>query len=191
MKIICGIYQADGGEVILDGKTLKLKDYNDAIHNGISIVNQEINLIPESSIAENIVLDKMDQFTKLGFVNWNKVNELARKYMDMVGLRFDPKTPVMKLSAAHKQLIQIAKALSAQRQGTHARRADFEPDAVRGEHTLRSGARTEKEGRHHDLRLPQVGGSHGDLRQGDGAAATASTSAPAIPRTSPSRRSSR
>ena len=113
MKIVCGIYQADGGEVILDGKTLKLKDYNDAIHNGISIVNQEINLIPESSIAENIVLDKMDQFTKLGFVNWNKVNELARKYMDMVGLRFDPKTPVMKLSAAHKQLIQIAKALSA------------------------------------------------------------------------------
>ena len=38
MKIVCGIYQADGGEVILDGKTLKLKDYKDAIHNGISIV---------------------------------------------------------------------------------------------------------------------------------------------------------
>lgn len=113
MKIVCGIYQADQGEVILDGKKMKLNDYNDAIHNGISIVNQEINLIPESSIAENIVLDKMDQFTKLGFVNWNRINETAKKYMDMVGLEFDPKTPVMKLSAAHKQLIQIAKALSA------------------------------------------------------------------------------
>ncbi|MGN1006795.1 MAG: sugar ABC transporter ATP-binding protein [Aristaeellaceae bacterium] len=113
MKIVCGIYQADQGEVILDGKKMKLNDYNDAIHNGISIVNQEINLIPESSIAENIVLDKMDQFTKLGFVNWNRSNETAKKYMDMVGLEFDPKTPVMKLSAAHKQLIQIAKALSA------------------------------------------------------------------------------
>ena len=113
MKIVCGIYQADQGEVILDGKKMKLNDYNDAIHNGISIVNQEINLIPESSIAENIVLDKMDQFTKLGFVNWNRINETAKKYMDMVGLEFDPETPVMKLSAAHKQLIQIAKALSA------------------------------------------------------------------------------
>ena len=70
-----------------------------------------IHATPE--IAENIVLDKMDQFTKLGFVNWNKVRETARTYMDMVGLDFDPMTPVMKLSAAHKQLIQIAKALSA------------------------------------------------------------------------------
>ena len=51
MKIICGIYHADQGEVILDGKVMKLHDYKDAIHNGISIVNQEINLIPESSIA--------------------------------------------------------------------------------------------------------------------------------------------
>jgi ribose transport system ATP-binding protein len=113
MKIVCGIYQADKGEVLLDGKHLKLNDYSDAIRNGISIVNQEIDLIPESSIAENIVLDKMHQFTKFGFVKWAKVNETARRYMDMVGLHFDPKTPVMKLSAAHKQLIQIAKALSA------------------------------------------------------------------------------
>ena len=113
MKIVCGIYHADQGEVLLNGKRLRLRDYNDAIHNGISIVNQEINLIPESSIAENIVLDKMDQFTKLGFVSWSRINELARRYMDMVGLDFDPKTPVRKLSAAHKQLIQIAKALSA------------------------------------------------------------------------------
>ena len=113
MKIVCGIYHADQGEVVLDGKVMKLHDYKDAVHNGISIVNQEINLIPESSIAENIVLDKMDQFTKLGFVNWQKVRETARVYMEMVGLDFDPMTPVMKLSAAHKQLIQIAKALSA------------------------------------------------------------------------------
>lgn len=113
MKIICGIYQSDTGEVVLNGKEMKLRDYNDAILNGISIVNQEINLIPESSIAENIVLDKMQRFTKMGFVNWKAVNETAREYMDLVGLDFDPKTPVMKLSAAHKQLIQIAKALSA------------------------------------------------------------------------------
>ena len=113
MKIVCGIYQADSGSVILNGKKLSLKDYSDAIHNGISIVNQEINLIPESSIAENIVLDKMDQFTKMGFVNWKKINETARVYMDMVGLSLDPQTPVLHLSAAHKQLIQIAKALSA------------------------------------------------------------------------------
>ena len=66
MKIICGIYQPDSGEIWLDDKRLKLKSYGDAIRNRISIVNQEINLIPNSSIAENIVLDKMDKFTKAG-----------------------------------------------------------------------------------------------------------------------------
>ena len=112
MKIICGIYQADQGEIILDGKKLRLRDFHDAVRNRISIVNQEINLIPDASIAENIVLDKMDHFSRLGFVNWNEVNRTAAKYMKKVGLDFDPTTPVMHLSAARKQLIQIAKALS-------------------------------------------------------------------------------
>ncbi len=72
MKIICGIYQADSGEVVLDGKTLHLNGYKDAVDNHISIVNQEINLIPNSSIAENICLDKLDEFHQRGFVNWKK-----------------------------------------------------------------------------------------------------------------------
>lgn len=114
MKIICGIYQPDSGEIWLDDKRLKLKSYGDAIRNRISIVNQEINLIPNSSIAENIVLDKMDKFTKAGFVDWKKINETAEIYMKRVGLDLSPTTPVMNLSAAHKQMIQIAKALSSE-----------------------------------------------------------------------------
>lgn len=114
MKIICGIYSADEGDVIMDGKVLRLQGYNDAINHHISIVNQEINLIPNSSIAENICLDKLARFTKAGFVQWKKINEIAGKYMEMVGLNLDPKTPVMHLSAAHKQQIQIAKALSSE-----------------------------------------------------------------------------
>lgn len=114
MKIICGIYHATEGEVVLDGETLHLHGYNDAVEHHISIVNQEINLIPEDSIAENICLDKLERFTKAGFVNWKAVNDTAKKYMDMVGLQLDPKTKVRHLSAAHKQQIQIAKALSTE-----------------------------------------------------------------------------
>lgn len=114
MKIICGIYHADEGEVIMNGEAIHLNGYSDAVNHHISIVNQEINLIPNSSIAENICLDKLKRFTKGGFVNWKQVNETAKVYMDMVGLEFDPNTPVRHLSAAHKQLIQIAKALSTE-----------------------------------------------------------------------------
>jgi len=114
MKIICGIYQADEGQVILDGKVLKLNGYNDAVNNHISIVNQEITLIPNSSIAENIVLDKLGKFSKMGLVDWENVNKVAKKYMDMVGLDKDPELPVKYLSPAHKQQVQIAKALSSE-----------------------------------------------------------------------------
>ena len=114
MKIICGIYQADEGTVVLDGKELHLKGYKDAINSGISIVNQEINLIPDASIAENIILDKMHRFTKAGFVDWKGVHEMASKYLKMVKLDLNPKMPVRHLSAANKQLIQIAKALSSE-----------------------------------------------------------------------------
>lgn len=113
MKIICGIYKADEGTVVMDGTPLKLNGYGDAVRHHISMVHQEIQMIPESSIAENIVNDKMSRFTKFGFVNWKEINEFARKYMDEVGLEFEPEKKVRFLSAAHKQLIQIAKALSA------------------------------------------------------------------------------
>lgn len=114
MKIICGIYQADEGDILLNGEKIKLNGYEDALNHHIGIVNQEINLISNSSIAENICLDKLKRFSKGGFVNWKKVNETAKKYMDMVELKLDSSTPVRHLSAAHKQLIQIAKALSSE-----------------------------------------------------------------------------
>ncbi len=113
MKIICGIYKADRGCVLLDGKELRLHGYGDAVKQHISMVHQEIQLIPEASIAENIVNDKIVRFTRFGFVNWKEVNAFALKYMKEVGLALPPEKKVRFLSAAHKQLIQIAKALSA------------------------------------------------------------------------------
>lgn len=114
MKIICGIYQADEGGVYLNGEKIRINGYEDALGHHIGIVNQEINLIANSSIAENICLDKLKRFSKGGFVDWKRVNEVAKKYMDMVELKLNPSTPVRHLSAAHKQLIQIAKALSSE-----------------------------------------------------------------------------
>ena len=113
MKIICGIYKADSGQVFMDGEELKLSGYGDSVRHHISMVHQEIQMIPESSIAENICNDKIGQFTHHGFVNWKQINAFAKKYMDEVGLTLPPDQKVRFLSAAHKQQIQIAKALSA------------------------------------------------------------------------------
>ena len=112
MKIITGIYRPDLGGVYLDGEKMEFKSYRDSIAHDISMVHQEIQVIPKATIAENIVLDKLQDFKKGGKVDWKKINETAQKYLDMVELDVKPTDIIENMTAAQKQLIQIAKALS-------------------------------------------------------------------------------
>ena len=114
IKVITGTYIKDAGEVFIDGKKVEFKHLSESIAAGISLVPQEIQAIPDDSIAENILLDKMKLYTQNGFVQWKKIYAEAQTYMDMVGLKLSPKTKMRNLSAAQKQLTQIAKALSTQ-----------------------------------------------------------------------------
>jgi ribose transport system ATP-binding protein len=112
MKIICGIYGPDEGEMLMEGRRLQLRDTFDALTHGISIVHQEIQVVPRASIAENIMLDKLDRYRRGIIIDWMKLNRDAAEFMDMVDLALPPETPVGELSAAQKQLAQIARALS-------------------------------------------------------------------------------
>ncbi|MGL1891571.1 MAG: sugar ABC transporter ATP-binding protein [Spirochaetaceae bacterium] len=114
INIICGIYSEYEGKVLLNGEQLELKSYQDALNHGISIVNQEIQTIPDSTVAENIMLDKLERFQKHGRINWKELNKTAEKYIDMVHLDIDSNEKVELLSTAQKQLIQIAKALASE-----------------------------------------------------------------------------
>lgn len=116
MKIITGIYQPDMGEVYLEGEKVEMKSYRDAVDRDISMVSQEIQVIPEATVAENIILDRIDRFGKGPRVDWKQIHETARKYLDMVGLDISSTEKIAQLTAAQKQLIQIAKALSANAQ---------------------------------------------------------------------------
>jgi ribose transport system ATP-binding protein len=114
IKIMCGIYAPDEGEVRLDGERLTLHTYRDAIDHKINMVSQEIQVIPKSTIAENIVLDKLEKFRRRGgAIDWKRINREAQQYIEMVDLHLPAKTVVSGLSAAQKQLIMIARALSA------------------------------------------------------------------------------
>jgi len=113
MKIITGIYQPDIGEVYLDGNKIEFKSFRDAVSHDINMVNQEIQIIPDATVAENIILDRIHQYKNRFYVNWKKINETAEKYLEMVGLKISPTARVEDLTTAQKQLIQIAKALSS------------------------------------------------------------------------------
>ena len=115
MKIISGIHTQYTGEVVLNGECVRLGSYRDALEGGISIVNQEIQVIPEASVSENIMLDKLPKYrNRWGRIDWKKLRREASVYMDMVNLPIPPDTPIGPLSAARKQLVQIAKALAAE-----------------------------------------------------------------------------
>lgn len=113
MKIITGIYHPEIGEMYLDGEKVEMKNFRDAVAHDINMVSQEIQVIPDATVAENIVLDRLDQFRSGVKVDWKKINETAQKYLDMVGLDISPTARIEHLTAAQKQLTQIAKALSS------------------------------------------------------------------------------
>ncbi len=112
IKAICGIHRPDAGTVTLDGQSLYLSSLKDGMRAGITIVNQEIQVFAESSVAENIMMDKLDDYRRPAGLDWAAMRADAARYLALVGLPLDPDEPIGALSAAQKQQVQIAKALS-------------------------------------------------------------------------------
>jgi ribose transport system ATP-binding protein len=113
MRIIGGVYKPDEGKMFFNDKELVLGSYIDALSRDISMVNQELQVLPSFSVAENIMLDKMITFKKTPILNWNRINKVAKKYLDMVGLDIPPTKPIGELSVAQKQMVEISKSLAS------------------------------------------------------------------------------
>jgi ribose transport system ATP-binding protein len=114
MKIMTGLLQPDQGTIQIDSQTVQFRNCLDAMARGIHLVYQEIQVIPESTIAENVMLDKLITRGRSGIIDWPAVNHRARIYTERIGLKLPVTTVVKHLSAAQKQLIQIARALAAE-----------------------------------------------------------------------------
>ncbi len=110
MKVLMGIYQADCGEVVFDGKPEHITSPFYATSIGIGMVPQELDLNPFVSVKENIFLGN-ELRGKLGAIDWKKTTAEARRALEMIGANMDPNTVVNKLSVAQQQLVQIARAL--------------------------------------------------------------------------------
>jgi len=112
IKILCGIYQSDAGEIRYDGIEYAPQKTQDAIQAGIRVVYQELNLLSYLSVAENIFFERLP--SRAGLVDTLKLHRESQKMLDQVGLKISPKTPVYQLGIAQMQLVEIAKALSAE-----------------------------------------------------------------------------
>ena len=111
IKVLTGVYHADEGELLLGGKSASFGSPRAALAAGISVVHQERNLIPQFSVAENIMLDRLPT-AFLHVVDYRRIFRESQRWMERVGLHLSPDTRVADLSVAQMQLVEIAKALS-------------------------------------------------------------------------------
>jgi len=111
LKILAGAESADVGEIFIQGKKVEIKSPKNSSALGIKVIYQELNLANHLTIAENLFVQR--EFKKrLGTINYRKMNEEAEKVMEIFGLKVPGNTLVENLNIAHKQLIEIAKALA-------------------------------------------------------------------------------
>jgi ABC-type sugar transport system ATPase subunit len=111
IKILAGQYQPDVGHLLLDESLIHLGNPRDARNHGIAVIHQELQLIPDMTIAENISLGQWP-LHKTGMIDKGAMIERAGKVMKQLGLEMDPHLKISSLSTGQQQLVEIARALS-------------------------------------------------------------------------------
>ncbi len=110
IKVLGGIYIAEEGEILIDGKPVKINNVNAARDNGISIIHQELVLVPHMTVAENIFLGR-EPMGKFG-VDMRQMSNDAQKMLDRFGLGIQSTSLIADLSIAQQQMVEIVKAIS-------------------------------------------------------------------------------
>ena len=110
IKVLGGIYQADEGEIYIDGNKVEIKGVEDAQKSGIAIIHQELVLVPYMTVAENIFLGR--EFGNCVLVNRKKMNEEAQKLLNENQVNISADMLVGKLTIAQQQMVEIVKAIS-------------------------------------------------------------------------------
>jgi ABC-type sugar transport system ATPase subunit len=111
MNILAGVFPPDTGTIQIEGKPVSFENTRDAQAKGISIIFQELNLVPELSIAENVFIGR-EPMTKLGLVNYGRMNADAAALLRELELDADPRTLVSQLKVGAQQVVEFAKAIS-------------------------------------------------------------------------------
>ena len=112
MNVLSGIYPYGSyeGDIVYNGEVCNFHTIKDSEGCGIVIIHQELALVPYMTIAENMFLG--NERANSGVINWNETYELAKKYLDIVGLKESPQTLIKDIGVGKQQLVEIAKALA-------------------------------------------------------------------------------
>ena len=110
MKILAGIHRRDEGEILLDGQPVRLESPLAAMHSGISVIHQELNVLPNLSIWENIFVGHTPK--KGMFIDRELCVRRTQELLHRVSLNVSPNTEARYLSTAQKQMVEILRAIA-------------------------------------------------------------------------------
>ena len=111
LKILGGVIQPDQGQISIDGQEQVFPDVRSAMKFGVTVVSQELSLVPHLSAAENVFLGHNQARNKFG-ISWADTNKSCSTLLKRLDLDLDPSIQVGSLSHNRQQLIEIARALS-------------------------------------------------------------------------------
>jgi ribose transport system ATP-binding protein len=110
MKIMLGVYPADSGQVLINGREVRFRNPEEAIAHGVTMVYQELNLFAKMTVYENLMMGRFIK-TGLGLVDKKAGLRACQKFLDSIGIPLDANTRVDELSLARQQLVEIAKCV--------------------------------------------------------------------------------
>jgi ribose transport system ATP-binding protein len=112
IKILCGAYQPDAGEILVGPQPVRITSPAAGRKLGIAVIFQEFSLVPYLNIAQNIFLGHEPRGRWLGTIDHARMHREARALLDSLGLDLDTYELAHRLGTAQQQMIEIAKALS-------------------------------------------------------------------------------
>ncbi|MGA6098478.1 L-arabinose ABC transporter ATP-binding protein AraG [Stutzerimonas marianensis] len=110
LKILGGAYQPSSGELQIGDRSFAFRSAGESIANGVAVIHQELHLVPEMSVAENLLLGHMP--SRFGLVNRRAMLRQARELLKGLADEIDPAARLGSLSLGQRQLVEIAKAMS-------------------------------------------------------------------------------
>jgi len=112
MKILSGVYKKDSGQIFVEGNEVDIQGIKAAENLGITIIHQELSVLPNLTVADNIFLGN-EKFNKVSRrLNKSYTKELSKRFLNQIGSKLSPDTLVGNISVGDMQMVEIAKALT-------------------------------------------------------------------------------
>jgi ribose transport system ATP-binding protein len=112
MKVLAGVYTKDAGRILYKGKEVEIHNPRAAQQLGISMIHQELNLMPHLTVAQNMFIGREPRTSVKFMLDEKAINAQAEEVFSLMRLNLDPRSKVADLTVAKQQMVEIAKALS-------------------------------------------------------------------------------